>query len=155
MTIRLLIPLFLLGAHVQAQEPETTYGPWRGRWILARLSAYSPEDAIDQAYRATKGERWRDICADGRTDVRSEPYGIAAPSGIAFGTRVFIPAGYGYLDRCRSGLYERLFTVSDRGGKIGSYQNANGSIALDLRYRTEYSALAFGVKDAWVFIITN
>jgi hypothetical protein len=44
--------------------------------------------------------------------------------------------------------------VDDRGAAIEHGAVPEGGIRLDLRYRTEYSALAFGIKDAWVFIIT-
>lgn len=151
--MRPLLLLTLLGA-AYAQEI-TTHGPWKGYWTKARLSAYSPHDRIDAVYRATKGDRWRWITADGRTDVRSRPYGIAAPSRIQFGTRVLIPAGYGYLDSSRPGGYDRCFTVDDRGSAIEHGTVPADGIRLDLRYRTEYSALAFGVKEAWVFVITG
>ena len=151
--IRLLALLTLWSHHASAQEI-ITYGPWQGYWQQARLSAYSPHDALDKAYHETKGERWRWITADGRTDVRSEPYGLAAPSSIRFGTRVFIPTGHGYLDRSRPTPDERLFVVSDRGERIERGSAAGQRICIDVRFRTEYSALAFGIKDALVFIIT-
>lgn len=132
-----------------------TYGPWQGYWQQARLSAYSPHDALDREYHESKGERWRWITADGKTDVRHEPYGLAAPSSVRFGTRIFVPRGHGYLDDSHSAPHKRVFTVSDRGGLIERGTKAEGRIWLDLRYRTEHSALAFGVKDAWVFIITG
>ena len=152
--IRSFIPFLLTLGVCYAQEI-TTHGPWKGYWIKARLSAYSPHDALDREYHATKGGRWRWITADGKTDVRSRPYGIAAPSRIPFGTRIFLPTGYGYLDTSMPSPYQRCFVVDDRGGAIESRWLAGESLPLDLRYRTEYSALAFGVKDAWVFIITG
>ena len=151
--IRLLLSLAIIGA-CHAQEI-TTYGPWKGYWTQARLSAYSPHDALDKAYHDTKGERWRWICADGRTDVRLHPYGVAAPSSLPFGTGIFIPTGHGYLDDSRANPHDRCFVVSDRGAAIESGSRADGKLWLDVRFRTEYSAIAFGVKDAWVFIITE
>ena len=152
--IRAITALLLTLGVIHAQEI-TTYGPWQGYWTKARLSAYSPHDRIDAVYRATKGDRWRWITADGRTDVRTTPYGIAAPSGISFGTRIFVPGGHGYLDASRAGAYERCFTVDDRGSAIERGHRAEGVLWLDLRFRTEYSALAFGIKEAWVFVITG
>ena len=151
-----LATLILLSLSVKAHAQQITqYGPWIGYWQQARLSAYSPHDALDKAYHETKGERWRWIAADGRTDVRVEPYGLAAPSALDFGTRIFVPRGHGYLDQSRPGPHERLFIVSDRGSAIERGSASGGRIWLDLRFRTEYSALAFGIKDAWVFIITS
>jgi hypothetical protein len=145
-----------IGVHLEQAAQETvTYGPWQGYWQQARLSAYSPHDALDAEYHATKGERWRWITADGRTDVRERPYGVAASSGIPFGTAIFIPTGYGYLDETLPAPHQRVLTVDDRGATLERSESASGRQALDLRYRTEYSALAFGVKDAWVFIITG
>ena len=146
--------LGILTSHAQEKEI-IQYGPWIGYWQQARLSAYSPHDALDRAYHETKGERWRWITADGRTDVRASPYGIAAPSHVLFGTRIFIPRGHGYLDSSMSDPRQRCFLVSDRGSAIERGSGADSRLWLDLRYRTEHSAIAFGVKDAWVFIITG
>lgn len=132
-----------------------TYGPWQGYWTKARLSAYSPHDALDREYHQSKGERWRWITADGRTDVRISPYGVAGPSSLRLGQRIFIPRGHAYLDESRSAAHERCFVLDDRGSAIEHGSVSEGRIWLDLRFRTEYSALAFGVKDAWVFIITS
>lgn len=149
------LAILILGAvYVQAQET-ITYGPWQGYWTKARLSAYSPHDRIDAVYRATKGDRWRWITADGKTDVRISPYGIAAPRSIPFGQRIFIPTGHGYLDASRANPHERCFVVSDRGSAVERGNGSDGCLWLDLRYKTEYSALAFGVKEAWVFVITE
>lgn len=154
MTARLLL-LSLLGlTHAQAQEV-IQYGPWLGYWTKARLSAYSPHDALDREYHESKGERWRWITADGTTDVRRRPHGIAAPSSVPFGTRIFIPLGYSYLDQTHASLPERIYAVDDRGSAIERGSESDLRLCLDLRYRTEHSALAFGVKDAWVFIITG
>jgi hypothetical protein len=156
--IRLLLIATLQGLfHVTpAQENQITqYGQWLGWWAKARLSAYSPHDALDREYHESKGERWRWITADGKTDVRKTPYGIAATSSLALGSRVFIPTGYGYLDQSRPGASERVFWVDDRGALLERAGSGEIHLRLDLRYRTEYSALAFGVKDAWVFIITG
>jgi hypothetical protein len=152
--VRSLI-LSILIWNCYAQEKEIVqYGPWQGYWQQARLSAYSPYDALDRDYHESKGERWRYITADGRTDVRRNPYGIAATSSLAFGSRIFIPAGYGYMDQSMSALPQRVFRVDDRGAALEGAGLGEIYLRIDVRYRTEYSALAFGVKDAWVFIIT-
>lgn len=153
--IALTLVACLIGASNANSQEIVTYGPWKGYWKEARLSAYSPHDAIDAEYHATKGERWRWICADGKTDVRHEPYGIAAPSSVRFGTRIFVPTGHGYLDSSRAEVHQRIFTVTDRGGLIERRSVPGEVFCLDLRYRTTESALAFGVKDALVFIIVD
>ena len=155
MTPRLILISILGLTHACTQEKEIIqYGPWIGYWQQARLSAYSPHDALDRDYHESKG-KWRWITADGRTDVRRSPHGCAAPSHVPFGTRVFVPTGLGYLDRTLSGIHQRVIRVDDRGGLIQGQANDGQRLRLDLRYRTEHSALAFGVKDAWVFIITG
>lgn len=132
-----------------------------GRWVTVRATAYSPHDAIDGSYHASKGERWRWITADGRTDVRQSPYGIAVPRlaggrpAWAFGTRVIIPAGQGYLDQ--TGPADRIFTVDDCGGGIRGRTESTGILHIDLRYRYESSAMRFGGDLGWrelrVFVI--
>lgn len=151
-----LFAAFLLTLGVCYAQEITTHGPWKGYWIKARLSAYSPHDALDREYHATKGERWRWITADGKTDTRVSSYGIAAPSRYRFGQRIFIPTGLGYLDQTRSEPHSRVFAVDDRGAAIErAGQSNNGLLFLDVRYRTEHSALAFGIKEAWVFVIAG
>lgn len=125
----------------------------RGRWITVRATAYSPHDAVDGAYHATKGDRWRWITADGRTDVRQTPYGIAVPRlaggrpAWPYGTRVLIPAGQGYLDRSRPA--ERIFTVDDTGGAIRGKTEKSGVLHIDLRFRSESSAREFAGDRGW------
>ncbi|MBN8527140.1 MAG: hypothetical protein J0M02_17535, partial [Planctomycetes bacterium] len=124
-----------------------------GRWISVRATAYSPHDAVDGAYHATKGERWRWITADGRTDVRQRPYGIAVPRlaggrpAWPYGTHVLIPAGQGYLDRSQPD--ERIFTVDDTGGAIRGRTESSGVLHIDLRFRSESSAREFGGATGW------
>lgn len=124
-----------------------------GRWVQAVCTAYSPHDALDAEYRATKGaDRWRTAYG---VDVRESPYGVAAPSlarsslGLASGTRIYVPTGEGYLDQsCPC----RVFTVDDTGGLITSRTAESGLLHLDLRFRTEYSARRFGMRVIFVFI---
>ena len=151
--MRLTLILLLGLSHGTAQEI-VTYGPWIGYWQQARLSAYSPHDALDRDYHETKG-KWRWITADGKTDVRYSPYGIAAPSAWPFGTRIVIPVEVGYLAISRPGIHSRCFVVDDRGSAIERGYLSEKRLFLDLRFRTERSALAFGTKHLWVFIITG
>jgi len=133
----------------------------QGRWLTVRATAYSPHDTIDGSYHATKGERWRWITADGRTDVRRNPYGIAVPRlagsrpAWPYGTRVLIPAGQGYLDQSQPD--ERIFAVDDSGGAIRGKTERSGVLHIDLRFRSESSARQFGGDLGWrelrVFVI--
>ena len=124
-----------------------------GRWVTVRATAYSPHDTIDGDYHATKGDRWRWITADGRTDVRQTPYGIAVPRlaggrpAWPYGTRVLIPAGQGYLDQSRP--EERIFTVDDCGGAIRGKTERSGVLHIDLRFRSESSARQFAGDRGW------
>lgn len=127
--------------------------PGPGRWLTVRATAYSPHDPIDGHYHARKGERWRWITADGRTDVRRQPYGIAVPRlaggrpAWPFGTRVFIPAGQGYLDRARP--HDRIFVVDDCGAAIRERTEATGILHIDLRFQHHASARSFAPERGW------
>lgn len=116
--------------------PDLQAAPWLR--LTARVTAYSPHDAIDAAYRATKGERWRWITADGRTDVREAPYGVAAAQrALPFGARVRVPG------------YHRGQTVEvdDTGG--GMRQSwRQGTLHLDVRFRTASSSGAWRTRMA-------
>lgn len=135
----------------------------RGYWLDVRATAYSPHDAVDGHYRATKGA-WLHITADGRTDVRSTPYGIAVPrvnrNGrlaplLPYGTRIIIPTGYGYLDRSRPDA--RTFTVDDTGGGITIKTRKQGIPYVDLRFKSSASAQAWagpqGYRCIRVFVL--
>lgn len=136
----------------------TPQGVYSGWWIDATASAYSPQDARDAAYAATKGrDRWKTAAS---VDVRLEPYGIAAPFTrdkhrtplwVAYGTRVYVPAGQGYLDQTRAD--DRIFKVDDTGADITNFTLERNKLHIDLRYMTEDYALKFGVKEVRVFVI--
>lgn len=128
-----------------------------GYWVRAVVTAYSPHDAIDSDYHLTKGkDRWHTAAM---VDVRERPHGIAVPHDgrgkplIPYGSRIFIPQGNGYLDVSRSD--NRWFPADDTGGAITRMTKATGVIHLDLRYRTEYSALRFGKQEIDVYILTS
>ncbi|GDY14506.1 hypothetical protein LBMAG53_33840 [Planctomycetota bacterium] len=126
---------------------------WRGRWVTVRATGYSPHDRIDSGYHATKGS-WRWITADGRTDVRTQPYGLAVPRRdgnpwLRYGTRVFIPAGQGYLDQTLTRADQRVFTVDDTGAAISRRTQGSGTTFVDLRFATEHAARQFGGDRGW------
>ncbi len=144
------------------EVPETPVAPPEpaGRWMDVRATAYSPLDPQDSDYRRTKGPRWVHITADGETDVRIEPYGIAVPRRthtgpiLPYGTQVYIPTGYGYLDRSRPEA--RTFTVDDTGAAITRRTRNTGIVYVDLRFRTPESAREWagplGYRDIRIFV---
>lgn len=154
--------LLLLAALAPAEDQLMGY---TGHWVEAVATAYSPHDRLDAAYRATKG-RDLHMTAGRVSDVRRVPYGVAAPQAVdglslPLRTRVIIPRGYGYLDRTPGHDADgpgRVFLVDDTGGAITARTRATGRMHLDLRYRTESSALSFnrtGHMDLRVFVITG
>jgi hypothetical protein len=158
--VALIIALVLLMRQCQgAEEGAAQYGGWLGHWEEVVATAYTPSDPVDAAYHATKGERWRWICADGTTDVRRKPYGVAVPlrrgePAWPFGTRLIIPTGLGYLDRCRED--EREFTVDDVGNGVQYFPAEEGRIHLDFRFVDRRDALRWagpeGKRRLWVFV---
>ena len=125
-----------------------------GYWVEAVVTAYSPHDAIDSDYHLTKGkDRWRTAAM---VDVREQPYGVAVPHSrgvpsVPYGSRIYIPQGHGYLDSSRR--HDRWFTADDTGGIISQRTRTTGTLHIDLRYKTEYSALKFGRKTMLVYIL--
>ena len=129
---------------------EETYLGYTGYWDTVVATAYSPQDKIDSQYRVTKG-KWLHKTAY-QADVRTTPYGIAAPDWVfPDGTKLIIPAGHGYLDSRAN----RAFTVDDTGGIIRKRTRETGTTHIDLRYKTEYSAKKFGVKVIPIFVVTG
>ena len=116
-----------------------------GEWVetTAVLTAFCP-------CTYCCGHRAQGITADG-TDVRKEPYGIAAdPQRLPFGTWVYIPLGEGYLDRQQT--EDRVFRVDDTGGIVRRRTRRTGIIHLDLRFIHHSSAVRFGIKTATVWV---
>ncbi len=109
-------------------------------WILAEVTAYAGNCPICE----TTG-----VTANG-TSIHSRPYGAAGSTNVGLGSRVYIPAGYGYLDEMAP--TSRWFTVDDRGGAITSEWRSSGVTRIDLRYKTHWSAKQFGRKLMMVFI---
>lgn len=157
-----LLLLFLVPICLSAAAEEI-YGGYIGHWENVVATAYSPHDPIDGKYHASKGDRWRWITADGETDVRETPYGIAVPvertkAGnlrplIPFGTKVIIPVGQGYLDESRPN--NRVFQIDDTGNGKEYFKHKNGMLHIDLRYKQHEWALKWGEKQIKVFIVTG
>jgi len=132
---RLLLLFFLT---ITANALEHTHA--KGKWITVEATAYCPCE----------------ICCDTRTETTASqtstnavPYGVAASPDLAFGARVFVPIGGGYLDQSRA---DRWFTVDDRGGALQTEWKRSGITRMDLRYKTHASAKDFGRKLITVYI---
>lgn len=146
------------------KEDDTHYMGFTGRWVQVCATAYTPTNAIDGAYHATKGAyRWK--TADGRTDVRKIPYGIAVPQQRRsdnkkipewdFGTEIIIPAGYGYLDNIRKD--ERVFPVDDTSESSLFFHSKQGCLHIDVRFVDTRDAIKWagplGYRFISVFVI--
>ena len=139
-------------------EDETHHRGFTGRWVEVCATAYTPTNDIDAEYHATKGKyRWK--TADGRTDVRRVPYGIAVPLQRRsdkklpvwpFGTRVIIPTGYGYLDRSRP--EERMFKVDDTSESSKFFYSKNGKLHIDVRFVDDADAIKWAGPKGYRFI---
>ncbi len=143
-----------------ATASEEGIAGYEGYWLDVVATAYSPHDDVDSHYHETKGERWRWITADGKTDVRWSPYGIAVPllngkPALPFGTQIIIPTGYGYVDRS---VKDRAFKVDDVGNGHQYFKRKDGALHIDLRYMSHASAIEFvpdGFKKMRVFVVTG
>ena len=96
------------------------------------------------------GPRARGVTADG-TEVSDYPYGVAVdPRVIAYGTPVWIPLGYGYLDNQQPD--DRVFYADDTGGIIRRRTRATGRVHVDLRFRRHSSAVRYGVRTITIYV---
>lgn len=150
---------------IKLKPGQEIYEGYVGKWINVVATAYSPYDPIDGKYHATKG-KWRWITADGRTNVKEIPYGIAVPLArkngkklnkpwYSFGTKVIIPIGYGYLDKKRAN--ERIFSIDDVGDGKEYTPTKLGKLHIDLRFMSHDSAIEWagpeGYREIRVFLI--
>jgi len=146
------------------KEDDTHYMGLTGRWVQVCATAYTPTNAIDGAYHATKGAyRWK--TADGKTDVRKIPYGVAVPQQRRadrkkvpewdFGTQIIIPVGYGYLDNIRKN--ERVFSVDDTSESSLFFHSKQGCLHIDVRFVDTKDAIKWagplGYRFISVFVI--
>lgn len=140
-------------------EDEFNHKGFKGRWVEVCATAYTPTNPIDADYHATKGKyRWK--TADGRTDVRRVPYGIAVPLQLrkddkkipvwAFGTRVIIPAGNGYLDRSRPD--DRIFKIDDTSESSKFFYSKEGKMHVDVRFIDYKDAIKWAGPQGYRFI---
>lgn len=143
---------YLESAHPQVVEPEVIEAPVvqehvPAPWPAARqveaptppppptydvvivrmlVTACSPQDAIDQAYYARHG-------------YEGAIYNIAADlSMLPRGTRINVP---GYMEVSYPGTF---WEVDSAGGSIIRRATRRGALQIDVKFRTEYSALKWG-----------
>ena len=115
-----------------------------GRWVVAEVTAYCP-------CALCCGTEDRTTANNTNTD--RVPYAFAADRSLAFGTRIYVPAGLGVLDQIRAA--DRWFPVDDRGGALDTEARKYGVTRLDLRVRDHWWAVRFGRRSLPVFITTN
>lgn len=141
------------------KNDDTHYSGFTGRWVKVCATAYTPTNPIDGDYHATKGAyRWK--TADGKTDVRSVPYGIAVPQQKRtdgkkrpewdFGTKVIIPTGHGYLDKIRKN--DRIFPVDDTSESSLFFRSKNGCLHIDVRFVDTKDAIKWAGPTGYRFI---
>ncbi len=143
---------------VVQEDDATHYRGFVGRWVEVCATVYTPTNKIDEDYYASKGKyRWK--TADGRTDVRRVPYGIAVPLQrrsdkkipvLSFGTKVIIPTGYGYLDRSRP--EDRVFQVDDTSESQEYFYSKDGKLHIDVRFVDLSDAIRWAGPKGYRFI---
>lgn len=144
-----ILILLILALTSYASE---TYQGFTGYWLKVNATAYSPHDPLDGHYRATKG-KWLHKTADGITDVRTTPYGVAVPSTngiptIEYGTKIIIPD-----------VSNKILKVDDTGAAIRRITKETGILTIDIRFKTTKDAIKWvgdiGRKQIKVFIVTG
>jgi 3D (Asp-Asp-Asp) domain-containing protein len=121
----------------------------KGRWVWAKVTAYTPWDAID------KHSGYQDGYTSTMKDTRKNPYGIAAdPRVIPYGTKVYVPNYFESLLRNKSSRPTTMTIVDDTGGAMRRSWR-NGIIHIDVRYRTSRAAKKWGTRWMYIFIFDN
>jgi 3D (Asp-Asp-Asp) domain-containing protein len=119
-----------------------------GYWVEVVATGYSPHDRGDSHHWSTKDHVTADM-----TDWRRFPYGVASGDlrRLGYHHQVIIPRGVGY---CKTRA-DRVFEVDDTGGRIKAMSRRTGIVHIDLRFKTEASARAFGKRKIRVFVIAE
>jgi 3D (Asp-Asp-Asp) domain-containing protein len=141
--------------NLDEQEPseETSSRGPRGRWVWARVTAYTH-------HYASCGKRPSDpgygITSTGVNVLSGDPndaYGIAAdPRAVPYGTRIYVPGYYESLLNNQNFVPTEMIDVDDTGGALRNSWSRERIIHLDVRYRTETAARNWGVRWMQVFI---
>lgn len=119
--MRILLPILALLLCTPAFSEST-----RVQRCVAIVTACSPQDAIDQDYYAKNGYAGStyNICADFRQFPK--------------GTLIRVP---GYMDKTHK---DKWWVVDASGGSIIRRSVDRGHVHIDVKYRTEHSALKWG-----------
>ena len=148
-----------LYAHASAATVLELYGPYRGYWLEVDATAYSLFDQDGSHNDLGKPGKWAHRTADGVTDTREVPYGMAVSmihrggKILPLGTSVVIPWGFGYLDRIREN--DRVFPVDD----VGAFKtkSAAGLFRVDVRFKDYADAVRWagptGHRTIRIFVI--
>lgn len=121
----------------------------------ALAASWEPLEVTATAYCPCQiccGRRAAGITAN-NTKVKDVPYGVASsPDYLPYGTYVWIPRGYGYLDNTYPSDEERCFSVDDTGGIVRRRTRETGRVHIDLRFIQHRNALYFGVKRITIYV---
>lgn len=111
-----------------SQTPPVEACAHRGVFVRMLVTACSPEDSIDRAYYAQHG-------------YEGAIYNIAADTSLLTrGTRMRVP---GYME---VSFPDRWWVVDSAGGSIIRRASRRGILQIDVKFRTEFSALRWGRK---------
>jgi len=105
--------------------------------LRVKVTGYSPYDAIDSEYH----KKYPDTKTADMTDWRTTPYGVACDQFfLPFGSRVRVP---GYMDKSYP---DAFWTVDDTGGRLRQSWRLHATPHLDVRFKTEWSAIRWGTR---------
>ena len=125
--------------------------------VFLEAGEWTPLEVTATAYCPCKiccGVRAAGITAN-NTKVKDVPYGVASsPDHLPYGTSVWIPTGYGYLDHTYPSDEERCFSVDDTGGIVRRRTRETGRVHIDLRFIQHRNAVRFGVKWITIYVWT-
>lgn len=142
--------------NVDTPEQEIVDDPPRhaepaGRWVWARVTAYTAYDPIDSHSGYQDG--YTSTMVNTQSSNPEHMYGIAAdPRAVPYGTQVYVPGYWESLQRNRTSRPTEMTQVDDTGGALRRSWSREGIIHLDVRYRTRRAALNWGVRWMRVFI---
>ncbi len=126
-------------------EPEEP----KGAWVWAKVTAYTPWDAID------KNSGYQDGYTSIMKDTRVEPYGIAADTRILpYGTKIYVPGYFESLLRNKTNRPNEMTVVDDTGAYMRRSWD-RGIIHIDVRYRTSAAAKKWGTRWMYIFVFDN
>jgi 3D (Asp-Asp-Asp) domain-containing protein len=150
--ILMFIPLLHVDSNVQFSN-NTTDNYIDGRWIKAKVTAYTPWDEIDSNSGYQDG--YTSTMVDTQSTDPNKIYGIAAdPRAIPYGTKVYVPGYWESLQNNKISVPTKMTIVDDTGGKLRQSWN-DGILHIDIRYRTNKAAKNWGVKHIEIFIFDN